>query len=73
MVCVALRLDSLLSHTDEAQNRLLITACDHSSGLLYRKTLQIDEAFNKESFGKIGPAGGQSQAISSGKERQGIP
>lgn len=28
MVCMALRLDSLLSCTGEAQNRLLVTACD---------------------------------------------
>lgn len=73
MVFMALRLDSFLSHIDEALNRLLITACNPQQWVTVQKTLQIDEAFNKESFGKIGPAGAKSQALSSDKERRGIP
>lgn len=68
MVFMARRLDSF-----EAQNHLLSLVVIHSGGLLYRKSLQIDEVFNKESFGKIGSAGGKSQAISSDKERRAIP
>lgn len=72
MVFMALRLDSFLTLV-KLKTFFWSLVAIHSCGLLYRKTLQTDEAFNKESFGKIGSAGGKSQAISSDKERQSIP
>lgn len=66
MVVMAVRLDSFLTLVKLKTFCWSLVAI-HNCGLLHRKAFQIDEAFNKESFGKIGSAGGKSQAISSKK------